>query len=515
MAQQTQHTPRGLASAALALSLVFPASQSLAQNPDSFSALSPLSARAAQGSGGQGKPVRQSAQLAAHAGAANDDSGRRQFLLQLLGGNTPGPNPDPGGSLPGVTTDAMTTATGLLTTGLISALSLKLADAVYGHFHGGESLHFGPDANDSRLRHVARQFMTRSLYLSVFQGIEGAQQAWRQILQADSSSVTPAVAEIAAVTGRVTLSQALRDLSARAVVSDKKDWHATVNFAQDISSQGFLLDILASLNRGGLDLSLKAAEPARQDERRQIVSQAAALLESSLLLSLVGHHLAMPPGAEDAHDSRSSSLRPAIISLFHHLKDLVATVVMRASGDTGASGQFLVAGILAASSLPLHYYYGLTPGRPQGDYGPLFTVLTTESSGAKAGFGLTRLYNSAGSEKSPGILFDAAVRTGIAMGAALTLQAASFLTEKATGSTLLPPIIATVSNGLVAAGVVECLQGVREGLVEPWIVRPLLARARQLAREIQQEQGSKNFSPGGDPTAVPEIASALSFGMAR
>ena len=516
MAQQTQHTPRGLASAALALSLVFPAPHNHAQNLDSFSCRSPLSVRALRGSDGQGEffpsgeLLPNSVQVAAHTGTENDDSSRRRLLLQLLAGTPQAP----GGTVPAVKTDAMTTATGLLTTGLIGALSLKLADTLYGHFRGGESLRFGSDTNDSRLGHVARQFMTRSLYLSVFQGIEGAEQAWRQILQGDSgSSVTPAVTELAAVAGRLALSQSLRELSATSAAPDKQDWYTAVGFAQDISRQGFLLDILTRLNRGILDVSLKTAEPAGQDERRQMLSQAAAFLQSGLLLSLMGHHLKVPVGVDDAHRVQALLLRPALISLFHHIKDLVATLAVRASGDTGARGQFLVAGLLAAGSLPLHYYYGLTPGPSQGDYGPLFTMLTTESCGAKVGAGLSRLYDDADSEESGRILAEAAVRTGVAMGAALTLQAASFLTEKATGSTLVPPVIASVGSGFVTAGVVECLNGVRRALVEPWIVRPLLLRAQQLTSELQQEQATRAVGPGDDPLGLTETASGLSLGL--
>ncbi|MCY4473715.1 MAG: hypothetical protein OXC07_12995 [Kistimonas sp.] len=404
----------------------------------------------------------------------------------------------------------MTTAGGFLTTGLLGMVSWKLLGTIYARWYEGETLSFRRQFDGNPLTRTGREFMRKSLILSTRNSADGTSQMLRQILASNSVPGDELLANLtASALGGLVFMAAQRAATAPPA---SQDWNSVIGFSHAVISQGFLMEALSNLNNILVDLTLGTTDSQQQAEKRTILGRVTSLLESGLILSLLTQNINAAANAEDNNLTwmQAFLLRPATIGLFQQMKGLVSTLAARTYGNK-AERHLVTSGLLASAALPMHYLRGPVTDTGQASLGSLLTDLTTENTGVNLGVGLAQLLDESLQGENPNLAYSTAVRMGLTLGAALTLQAASQLAEGMTGGSYLKPVLRSLGYGFTTASVAEFLRGVRQLLIEPWVMQPLMDQGGGLLKASTEDSVESGVSVRGTEQKQPVSEDGMTY----
>ena len=345
-------------------------------------------------------------------------------------------------------------------------ITLRAVDYLYSSHTGADLLSFGSVRNDSIVQDYIRNNARQAILLSTLgNGIAITNCSQSMIGEPPDGrtrwqDVLPALASAGTTAG---VSYSLHDPTARWY--DKSSWEDYVGLFHMSSTTNSLVLALRKANEAFIN------NVSDIDQRTtQHLGKAAAVIESIAALALASSAFDFHPRANGGYDWGKSLLSNSLsISVSYTVRDLVTELAEDISGSS-TLGELVSASTMAAGSSLLHVV-----GNPLTEtdmtYKSTTGFILSEAAGAGIGFAMQKQINRSLDGVAPYKL------RAVRLGSAAILSFAMKGTARyfaGSGWPITANILSPMADGVIISNVLDVFGAVQEGLVEPWIIKPLL-----------------------------------------
>ncbi len=357
----------------------------------------------------------------------------------------------------------------LLATNFGTLITLKAVDFLQS-YATGTPLAFGSVAGDNILKDYIRNHARQAILISSLNNGEAVSRTTSAMLDAYTPDQD---------TGRTQWQDALPPLASAAVSAGVSyGLHdASTAWYQKSSFEDNLGVYHMSSTTNSLGLALRKVNEAAIGSYTELdqkttrhIARAASIIETAAVLALANYTVGANPSANNGHDwGKSLFTNATSITLTYSVRDLISEVAEELTGSNTLSELVAATGMTAASSL-IHVV-----GNPlqisSMNYTSTVGYLSAEAAGASVGFGLQKLINDSLAGQDPYKIRTARLGSAAVLSFVLKGAARQFAGH---GWDAVANILSPMADGVIITNTFDGLTALKDTIVEPWLINPLL-----------------------------------------